>query len=620
MMGMNNGAQSLQRQNRGYMEDGGWINLRTGGNTRQNNLYPQDQFAMGGDLQVVKGQAEPISYNPYLPEGGETVMFRGPSHADGGMPVAYGKNPVEVEGGEPAVKLADGGGNSDLVVFGNLPIHNSYLSLLGDKDAKGKKFKNYVADLSKKEDSQNKTIESSTEKLNDLDVNNSFDQLQFASHKANLMGANMKLKDIAQKKQNASFLQQAINDTADEKGIVADELAKGNIKQAKKGTKLSKADDGIPLRNAAPYNAYNPYYGIPNINNITTTENTTVPISVSKKTASGKKNTSIGKSNEDVQKALADYFQNRDVNLSAPPDEQLNRNDLMGRMRSIPQDQTEQHRNPYIDIANAVLPYYRPTNAQPLDANQLLPEMYAMSTNQQEPVRAQTYQPRLENAPYNISMQDQLNEVTAQTRAAQKMAGTNSSAQAAIAAQAYGTKSNILANQFRTNQEQRANVYNRNITTENDAQLKNLGIYDTQYQREEAAKANTKATTLEALKSVADKYQRNKLENKTLQTYENLYNYRYDDRGRAINMNGIADFNMSGNSGMGYGGQGYSPAVGKGQMMTDSMGRPVIPTYDEHDNINGYKLYKPDNSTKIKKNGGKIELKNGSIVRSVKNL
>ncbi len=35
-------------------------------------------------------------------------MFRGPSHENGGMPIEYGSSPVEVEGGEPAVKLQDG--------------------------------------------------------------------------------------------------------------------------------------------------------------------------------------------------------------------------------------------------------------------------------------------------------------------------------------------------------------------------------------------------------------------------------------------------------------------------------------------------------------------------------
>ena len=40
---------------------------------------------------------------------------------------------------------------------------------------------------------------------------------------------------------------------------------------------------------------------------------------------------------------------------------------------------------------------------------------------------------------------------------------------------------------------------------------------------------------------------KNQLENRTLQTYENMYNYRYDDKGRAWNMNAPAQFNTQGN-------------------------------------------------------------------------
>jgi hypothetical protein len=74
--------------------------------------------------------------------------------------------------------------------------------------------------------------------------------------------------------------------------------------------------------------------------------------------------------------------------------------------------------------------------------------------------------------------------------------------------------------------------------------LKNLDIYDRQYGRQEQAKSNTKATAQAALNSIADKYAKNALENRTLGTYENLYNYRYDASGRAVNMNPLAQYNI----------------------------------------------------------------------------
>lgn len=258
-MAFNQGTQGLQQQNYSYMRDGGMLNpqvatelegipltrlfapdptmdtLRTGGHIRQNTM------AMGGDLETHwGGYAEPMSYNPYLPEGGETVMFKGQSHdeSDGkgntGIGITYGESPVEVERGEPAVQLKNGGDNS-LTVYGNLKVPKFGAEMIGAPKAAGKKFKNYVADLSKTEQKQNKLIDKSVTELDNLDVNNPYDLLSFESYKANMLGANQKLKNIADEKIKLADLQSAINDTAEEYDLIADDLAKGKVKQAQRG-------------------------------------------------------------------------------------------------------------------------------------------------------------------------------------------------------------------------------------------------------------------------------------------------------------------------------------------------------------------------------------------------
>lgn len=200
------------------------------------------QMAMGGDLQVHRGKAETLSYNPFLPDGGETIMFRGPSHDNGGMPITFGENGVEVEGGEPAVKLQDGGSpDGNLVVFGDM-----YMP--GQKQ----KFKHYAADLSKTEAKQNKIVDKSTNLVNNLEVTNEFDKLSLQAANANILGANMKLKDIATKKKEAAALQNAILETAKEQGLVSADLAKGKIvkdkeavkEMAKFGAKMTTYADG----------------------------------------------------------------------------------------------------------------------------------------------------------------------------------------------------------------------------------------------------------------------------------------------------------------------------------------------------------------------------------------
>jgi hypothetical protein len=46
------------------------------------------------------------------------------------------------------------------------------------------------------------------------------------------MGANMKLKKLADEKSTLSALQSAINDTAEEYNLIPDDLSKGKIKRA----------------------------------------------------------------------------------------------------------------------------------------------------------------------------------------------------------------------------------------------------------------------------------------------------------------------------------------------------------------------------------------------------
>ena len=602
----------IPQQFSNVMEDGGWVSndwqpqviakfgeydvkdllkppadadmLRAGGHIRGGYTPPSERamqtYAMGGELQVYRGEAEPISNNPYLPDGGETVMFRGPSHENGGMPISYGQSPVEVEGGEPAVKLRDGGsGEDNMVVFGNLKINKEGANMLGNPKLKNQKFKNYVNDLSKIEAKQNKIIDKSINTLDNLDVQSSFDKLKMSALQANLMGSNMKLKDIAVKKQDAANLQSAINDTAEEYGLIADDLAQGKIKEAKMGTSI-KAQKG---KYVSKYNL-TPWAG--------------------NKDALGAKTKSIynaqqwdkiaenlgfkGKGNREFQKFLledpnrAKLIKSKNKELYGTEDVKLDdrlgaafnvkgltdiplstatktpyksMNDpLMALPKSTATSAT--HKALYapdepvekfdwlkqgMSAFNQALPYLRPSDAENLDPRQLMGELYALSNNQLEPVQAQTFQPQLQT-PYDISLQDQLNEITAQTREAQRLAGNNPEALAAIYAQATMAKNKVLGEQMRLNQAQKADVYGSNINTLNQAQLQNLQIYDTQQQRQEAAKSATKATTQKALNSVASKYAQNKLENRQLGVMENMYNYRFDKSGRAINMNPLVDF------------------------------------------------------------------------------
>jgi hypothetical protein len=612
---------------------------------------------LGGELQTHwGGGAETISQNPYLPGTGETVMFRGKSHeeyspnGETGIGVTYGGNPVEVERGEPMVELEEGGTvdpetgevQKSGVVFGNLKIPNQYIDLLGDKNAKGKKFKNYVGvDLFKQEKKGNKLVEQGTAIVNKKDAT----PLEIKTGEAIIFGGNSILKTAADRKINAAALQNAINDTAEEQGIVADDLARGKVKidkeaqpqYAKFGGSFTKAQDGAykvlgKKPGAIDYNPIGETSGGDLWKNETTYENVWKP-KVYSAFSDPKRSEELikriegysGQDAEDVKAALAKGKTTEDkkaIAIKLATDKQVGPfHELMNQAidykiptttptttktassDTLPSELPADERTNWMDILNAAIPYLRPSDQESLDMAQLYPEMYAMSSNQLEPVPAQGYQPDL-GVPYDISLQDQLNANQADYRSMQRMVGYNPAAQANLNAQKYQANQGILGDQFRANQAMKDKVYGENRQILNQAKLTNLGIYDKQYDRQAQALSNTKATTQAALNSIADKYAKNKLENRTLGVMENMYNYRFDEDGRAVNMNPLAQLNWQGR-GTSSKSSGKGLAEGKGF------------TYDENGNIVGVRSIGKEDTGK---NGKKISAKNGSIVKSYKNI
>ena len=720
-MSLGSAAKGLQGQNQSYMKDGGYMNpeynpqvitmfgdhnaqdfadyahkdqYRAGGHLkaytppseRAMETYENGggvkSYGLGGELQTHwGGGAETMSYNPYLPGTGETVMFRGKSHeerspnGETGIGVTYGGNPVEVERGEPMVELEEGGTidpqtgevQKSGVVFGNLKIPNQYIDLLGDPNAKDKKFKTYVGvDLYKQEQKGNKLVEQGTSIVNKKDAT----PLEIKTGEAIIFGGNSILKTAADRKINAAALQNAINDTAEEHGLVADDLARGKVKINKEamkeyaeygksivkaqdgltttadGKKITKAERDAKLKSGEwkvdpsnpkkikrvkskiatkqqeksasamdkiPAQKYNKETGFAggvtkekfeeykkrfpdfpgwdgfswkkpeDLNKLKTWFNTESEKRGSKSRIMDDPKT---KSNPQGLPMFGDQYYSAKFDDSAkttPPsigEEYL-------EVEEDPEAAPEKNKFNWMNVLNAAIPYLRPSDQESLDYAQLYPEMYAMATNQLEPVPAQGFQPDL-SIPYDISYQDQLNANQSDYRATQRMVGYNPAAQAQLNAQKYQANEKVLGEQFRANQAMKDKVYGENRNILNDAKLKNLAIYDQQYGRQAEALSNTKATTQAALSSISDKYAKNKLENRTLGVMENMYNYRFDDSGRAVNMNPLAQLNWQGRGNVG------SP-------------KDVAPEGYEYETV-------------LKKKKEKDVAKNGSIVKSYKNI
>jgi len=678
-----------------------------------------EQYSMGGEVQTTwGGHAETMSHNPYLPGTGETIMFRGQSHdeSDGkgntGIGVKYGKPDsytdyaeqgtmadadVEVERNEPAAELMDPKtGEKNLVVFGNLRIPDRYLDLLGDPKAKGKKFKHYIAKKSKEEDKINRMIDTSTDQLNALDVKTSGDRLTLAALEAKIRGGNMKLKKIADIKITSAGIQDAYNKTAEEQGIVADDLARGKVKfdkeataeYARYGKSIPKAQTGTTKEkfksekealNAGYIKDNSGYYKIippekldpietkmadamdnipkQSVDKVTGLYGGVTPAEFETFKKKNQwypkfKDNTFDQNNPDHVDDLAKAFNakaeamgskarilpDKDSNgkttkvgkqvVSANLNSTKKMQPSVGRREEAEIEESPNtkpvsyKRSGLIDIANQALDYIRPTDQEPFDYGQAMGEMYALSNNQVEPVQAQMYKPEL-RIPYDISYQDVLNENQADFNAMSKQLGYNPAAQPLVNANKYMANQRVLGDQFRANQAMKDQVYSGNINTLNQAKLANLDIFDKQYERQALAKSNTKAVTQAALNSLDDKIAKHKLENRTLGIYENLYKYRYDKSGRAINMNGIFQPNI-GTVGSTAGTQKQVPIYGPdGKTITGYQLQEMTPEEIALQQTNNSGAI-PSLATLPINNNAKTKTtknsRNGSIVKAIKNL
>ena len=668
--------EGAKKSKKGKLDEGGWVSndwqpqviatfgehklkdllqpphdadmLRAGGHLKsytppsaQAMYTGREQFAMGGDLKVHRGEAETISYNPYLPDGGETIMFRGPSHDNGGMPIEYGSSPVEVEGGEPAVKLRDGGdGETNLNVYGNLKISKLNADLLNNPKFANKKFKNVANDLSKGEAKSNKNIDKASNRIDNLDVITSFDKLSLDTNNAILQGENMKLKKYAQDKMDLAALQSAINDTAEKNGLypgspklIADYLANGKVmmdkskgKTAKSGIALKKAQTGVEQKgstftyNGRTLDPNNPEDAIIIQQFRVDAARNEKDIEAFRSNAKGDLSKSIGM--DEVVVSAPNYLTFEEwLDMYSPEDlipgvneQQLFKQYQMHRYKYGASDYTAlpQFEEPGAPIAlgtmadkakkkfnlnktldiltpyvNEALPYLRGTNARPLPLGQITPELSVMG-DREEPVSAQTLQPNLA-VPFDIiDPQAQLNDARAQAKAAMRAVGNDPSGQAAIMSQLYDIENKIRGGAAQTNLANKLGIYNQNLQTLNDTQLANLNIRDKQYFRQAQAKSNTKAQKLLAAKSISDKFAENRKANRTLGVYENLYNYRFDEQGRAQNRNPLVDF--------------------------DQMIASATP-----EELKAYAALKEEQAKKAAKTS-KGNARNGSIVKALKNL
>lgn len=571
----------------------------------------------GGNVDTMWGGNTNLeSYNPY--DGG-TIAFNGASHDNGGIGVAYNGNPIEVEGGEYASRDSDG----NLNIYGNMNIPGT-----------GTKFKSVAKAMANKEKRYDYLKSRGSELVNNSNPADKYEQLTFNSGRAMMSGGQMGHADIARKKETLSSLQRAMLDTAREFGMDPQAMSKGKMKKARGGASIPFYQDGggnDPTRADRNRNPGNIKYGdfakkygarkdkdgfavFPSLNSglqamkdllkSKSYKDLSVKDAIHKWTdgqpyrynlgdIAGKKVSDL--SGDEFEKVIGTMRQGEGTKYGIRPSVPTTPSNTPTpaipepppftpyTLPDVPLTSTPQPGTPGTveppPLGKITVPpdVQRPSNIEPLHANQLMGEIFALATNKVEPVPAQRYEPQLYQ-PYQMSFQDRLNQNEQTFNAAARAIGaTNPSALGALAAQKYAADSAAKADEFRTNQAIANDITNKNIALINDAQMKNLGIADTQMVRQSQARSKTRELNQMMVNSVAGKYAQNELENKRLAAYENLYDYRFvptQDGGlKATYFGPNALFNFD-----------PKAAAARQDMRT-------VSRYDQYGNLRGYSQY-----------------------------
>ena len=234
-----------------------------------------------------------------------------------------------------------------------------------------------------------------------------------------------------------------------------------------------------------------------------------------------------------------------------------------------------------------------------------------MAQNQNEPIPMQQMHTELDPLTH-VSYQDVRNQSTADFRDALRQGAFNP----ALAANVFGKKAiadqTSYAEEFRANQGLDDKIFGGNRAKVNQDRATNLTLNANQMDKQALALSKTKETNQKAIASIADKYMQHDARNLEYNVKSNMFpNYGYDASGK-LNTKGAS----------------YQPVIP--QIYGGKSSIKQVPVYKDGV-LDHYEMQEDDpddvNTTGTRKNGGvvakknkKLIARNGSIVRSLKNL
>jgi hypothetical protein len=443
---------------------------------------------MRGKIRIKKmdsgGSVTPLSSNMF---SNPLFRFNGPSHEQGGIPINYKGTPVEVEGDETGFVDSKG----DLTVFGNLYVPGT-----------NKKFKTVSKDIADAEEKAAKRLKYAAKTMNQVKYfDDPLDQL--TANTASVMGKSAidQQKRATSAKEELASLQERMLGVANYMGVEPKAM-------------WGKADNGKRIKK-------NPLYNMPEWEPNPPRNPNIPPIDWMANAPSWLQ----PEANVDVPRDRLGYDLDYLPSSTKYP---VNTKDVA---RELTRPVSERK----VEATGPNPGWYFPNNTSRvyndrLGIGQILPELYTLATNKKEFVPNQSFTPTL-NQSYQVSFQDRLNQNNSTFRAIAQSARNNPAAASQLAAQKYAADNQVLGEQFRTNQSIQDQITNRNIDLINQAQLTNLNLNREATIAREQNAAATRATTREALKSIANKSEQMRQYNRGLSLYSQLIpHYQYDSR------------------------------------------------------------------------------------------
>lgn len=503
-----------------------------------------------------------IEFDGNLKQPLDIFEFKGPSHAQGGIDIAYAGKQVEVEGGETAFI----GGDGDLNILGNMNIPGTKV-----------KFKTAGKVIAKEEEKNNKLMNKGLTLLEEHeDPLTAAEAIKFKTGKVMAEGAKMQEMNLNRSKERLAQLQQAMlqgmNQGYAQRGAVVgeDDPKKksmavrmnnpGNIKYGEFAKKYG-AVKGDPATDGGFFAKFpDTNTGLNALKGLLRTKNyKDLPVDAAIKRWTNNAGYAVDYkdiANKKISELAPQEFDKLVNTITFGEDSKYYTPDIQtppgvtpprktvpvpgfdpfnlpdAPMNQAPPAAPGPNNPEYVPYNNNIVPPSTRNPApyqSPLDWRQLTGEIYSLVTNQVEPVPMQKFTPELES-PYSVSFQDRLNANQSTFNALQKATSSNPEALSVLAGQKYAADSNVLGEEFRVNQSIFNEITNRNLTKLDQAEMTNLGLADQQLVRQSTARSKTKAQTQLTLQSIGDKSVKNRYENLDSAFKQMMFKYRPVDK------------------------------------------------------------------------------------------